>query len=469
MKKAGSTVLNMTEGNPTSLIIKFSIPMLIGNIFQQLYNLVDSVIVGQFVGSDALAAIGATGSATFMFFALCNGIGNGGGIITAQSFGKGDKKEVKTCITNTAYIMLVFPLIIGILAFCLAGPLLHLLDTPENIFPESLSYMRIMCVGIIFVSLYNFASSMLRALGDSKTPLYFLIFSCILNTVLDIFFVYVLNTGVTGAGIATVISQFVSGITCLLYALKKNEYFKLNKEDMKFNRMITGKIIKLGIPLSLQFSLIAISCMALQRVVNSFGETAMAAFTATSRMEQLIHQPYQTLGTALSTFTGQNFGAGKNERVVAGYKKGAMIMVIFSALMLPIMQFFGDNIIRIFVSDEPVIEMGARALRITSYFYVALGTIYVVRGVLNGLGDAFFALLNGIVEVAGRFIVPILLTGVAAIGVWGIWWSVGIVWTMAGASALVRYLMYLKKIGVRREHKSFGLMALTKRRSYPTA
>ena len=457
----------MTEGNPTSLIIKFSIPMLIGNIFQQLYNLVDSVIVGQFVGSDALAAIGATGSATFMFFALCNGIGNGGGIITAQSFGKGDKKEVKTCITNTAYIMLVFPLIIGILAFCLAGPLLHLLDTPENIFPESLSYMRIMCVGIIFVSLYNFASSMLRALGDSKTPLYFLIFSCILNTVLDIFFVYVLNTGVTGAGIATVISQFVSGITCLLYALKKNEYFKLNKEDMKFNRMITGKIIKLGIPLSLQFSLIAISCMALQRVVNSFGETAMAAFTATSRMEQLIHQPYQTLGTALSTFTGQNFGAGKNERVVAGYKKGAMIMVIFSALMLPIMQFFGDNIIRIFVSDEPVIEMGARALRITSYFYVALGTIYVVRGVLNGLGDAFFALLNGIVEVAGRFIVPILLTGVAAIGVWGIWWSVGIVWTMAGASALVRYLMYLKKIGVRHERKSLGLMALTKRRSYP--
>ncbi len=469
MKKAGSTVLNMTEGNPTSLIIKFSIPMLIGNIFQQLYNLVDSVIVGQFVGSDALAAIGATGSATFMFFALCNGIGNGGGIITAQSFGKGHKKEVKTCITNTAYIMLVFPLIIGILAFCLAGPLLHLLDTPENIFPESLSYMRIMCVGIIFVSLYNFASSMLRALGDSKTPLYFLIFSCILNTVLDIFFVYVLNTGVTGAGIATVISQFVSGITCLLYALKKNEYFKLNKEDMKFNRMITGKIIKLGIPLSLQFSLIAISCMALQRVVNSFGETAMAAFTATSRMEQLIHQPYQTLGTALSTFTGQNFGAGKNERVVAGYKKGAMIMVIFSALMLPIMQFFGDNIIRIFVSDEPVVEMGARALRITSYFYVALGTIYVVRGVLNGLGDAFFALLNGIVEVAGRFIVPILLTGVAAIGVWGLWWSVGIVWTMAGASALVRYRMYLKKIGVRHERQSLGLLALNTSRSYPTA
>ena len=180
----------MTAGNPTSLIIKFSIPMLIGNIFQQLYNLVDSVIVGQFVGSNALAAIGATGSATFMFFALCNGIGSGGGIITAQSFGKGDRDEVKSCITNTAYIMLVFPLIIGIIAFCLASPLLNLLGTPKEIFPDSLSYMRTMCVGIMFVSLYNFASSMLRALGDSKTPLYFLIFSCILNTVLDVIFVY---------------------------------------------------------------------------------------------------------------------------------------------------------------------------------------------------------------------------------------------------------------------------------------
>ena len=437
----------MTAGNPVSLIIRFSIPMLLGNVFQQLYNLVDSVIVGQFVGANALAAIGATGSATFMFFALCNGIGNGGGIITSQSFGKGDEKEVKTCITNTAYIMLVFPLIIGTVAFFAAGPLLKLLGTPEEILPDSLSYMRIMCVGIIFVSLYNFASSMLRALGDSKTPLYFLIFSCILNTVLDVIFVYCFNMSVVGAGIATVISQFVSGITCLIYAIKKNEYFKIRKEDLVFDKTITVRIIKLGIPLSLQFSLIAISCMALQRVVNSFGEVAMAAFTATSRIEQLIHQPYQTLGTALSTFTGQNYGAGNYERVRTGYKKGAAIMAGFSLIMLPVMQFFGDNIIRIFVSDGPVVEMGARALRITSYFYVCLGTIYVVRGVLNGLGDAFFALLNGIVEVIGRFMVPVLLTGIAAIGVWGIWWSVGIVWTMAGVSAIFRYLSYLKKIG----------------------
>ncbi|MBR4342500.1 MAG: MATE family efflux transporter [Lachnospiraceae bacterium] len=447
-------MLNMTEGNPTSLIIRFSIPMLIGNIFQQLYNLVDSVIVGQFVGPNALAAIGATTSVTFLFIALCNGIGSGGGIITSQSFGKGDRQEVKACIINTAFIMMIFPMVIGVIAFLLSSPLLTLLGTPEGIMEDSLGYMRTMCVGIVFVSLYNFASSMLRALGDSKTPLYFLIFSCLLNTGLDILFVYGLEMSVMGAGIATVIAQLVSGVSCLLYAIKKNEYFKMEKSEIRFNKSISLRIVKLGVPLSLQFSLISISCMALQRVVNSFGATAMAAFTATSRMEQLIHQPYQTLGTALSTFTGQNYGAGKNDRVVMGYRKGTFIMVVFSLIMLPIMQFFGDNIIRIFVSDAPVVEMGAKALRITSLFYVCLGTIYVVRGVLNGLGDAFFALLNGIVEVIGRFTVPIILTGIAGIGVWGIWWSVGIVWTLAGGSALFRYISYKKKLGIRNEHAS---------------
>ena len=445
-----NNMLNMTAGNPTALLIKFSIPMLIGNLFQQFYNLVDSVIVGQFVGKDALAAIGATGSATFLFFALCNGIGNGGGIITSQSFGRGDSKEVKSCIVNTAFIMLVFPLIVGIAAFFLAGPLLRLLDTPSDVFADSLRYMRTMCIGIIFVSLYNFASAMLRALGDSRTPLYFLIFSCILNAGLDVLFVYGFGMGVLGAGVATVISQFVSGITCLLYAVKRNEHFRIKREEIRFDRKISLRIIRIGVPLSLQFSLIAVSCMALQKVVNSFGSIAMAAFTATSRMEQVIHQPYQTLGTALSTYTGQNYGAGKHDRVEDGFRRAMLIMVAFSLLMLPVMQFFGDNIIRLFVQKEEteVIAMGAGALRITSYFYACLGSIYVVRGVLNGLGDAFFALLNGIVEVIGRFTLPILLTAYAGVGVWGIWWSVGIVWSMAGISALLRYLSYRKKLGV---------------------
>ena len=303
--------MNMTEGNPTGLLIRFAIPMLIGNIFQQVYNLVDSVIVGRYVGSDALAAVGATGSVTFLFFALCNGVGSGGGIVTSQFFGTGDNKRVKDCISNTAYIMFSMSVVIGILAFFLSRPVLAALDTPERIMPDALSYLRLQCIGLIFVALYNYASSMLRALGDSKTPLYFLVFSCILNTVLDVFFVYNLKMGVTGAAVATVISQFVSGAACLIFALKTNEFFKLDKENLKPDREILYKSVRIGVPLSMQFSLIAISCMALQKVVNGFGEVAVAAFTATSRIEQLIHQPYQTLGASLSTYCGQNFGAKK--------------------------------------------------------------------------------------------------------------------------------------------------------------
>ncbi len=446
MNEQKSAVLNMTEGSPLSLIIRFSIPMLIGNLFQQLYNLVDSVIVGQFVGADALAAIGATGSVTFLFFALCNGIGSGGGIITSQFFGKGNDKEIRSCISNTGYIMLVFPLVVGALAFLLTAPILALLDTPAEIMRDAVIYMRIMCVSLVFVSLYNYASSMLRALGDSKTPLYFLIFSCILNTALDVLFVCGLHTGVAGAGIATAISQLVSGISCMLYAIRKNEYFKMSREDLKFNSCISLKVLRLGIPLSLQFSLIAISCMALQKVVNSFGKVAVAAFTATSRIEQIIHQPYQTLGAALSTYTGQNYGANKKDRIFAGYRTSLVLMAVFSVLMLPVMQLFGELIIRIFVEDEAVIVMGAKALRITSVFYAMLGLIYVIRGVLNGLGDSFFALLNGIVEVIGRFFVPVMLTGIAAIGLWGIWLSVGIVWSISGLTAWLRYLSYKRKL-----------------------
>lgn len=436
--------LNMTEGNTTGLLIRFSVPMLIGNLFQQLYNIVDSVVVGKLVGANALAAIGVTGPMSFFFFALCNGIGNGGGIVTSQCFGSKDTKNLKKCITNVGYIMVVFPLIMGIIAYFLSGPLLVLLDTPEDIFEEAHTYLKILCLGLVFVALYNYVSSMLRALGDSKTPLYFLIFSCILNTILDIVFVKYLNMSVAGAGIATLISQFVSGAACFVFAIKTNPYFKISKADLALNGEIIRRSIKIGIPLSLQFSLIAVSTMALQRVVNAFGPVAVAAFSATSRVEQVIHQPYQTLSAALSTYTGQNYGAKKTDRVLLGFRKGMKLMVIFTLLMLVVMQFFGENITRIFINEQEVIDMGAQALKITSWFYFFLGLIYTVRGVLTGVGDSFFALFNGIVEVVGRFALPLPMTMIPFFGVWGLWWSVGFVWILSGVTAWFRYIWYRK-------------------------
>lgn len=444
-KNMKDTTMNMTAGNPVKLILIFSVPLLIGNIFQQFYNLADSIIVGRFINADALAAIGVTASLTFLFFAICNGFGSGGGIIVSQSFGRGDTKEVKNCIANTGYIMICLPLAVGILAFALSRPLLRLLETPENIFEDSLVYLRLMCVGLLFVSVYNYISSMMRALGDSRTPLYFLIFTCILNALLDLLFVCVLKQGIWGAGIATLISQFVSNVLCLAYAFKFNEYFKFDKNDLRLNKIILIRTVKLGVPLSLQFSLIAISCMALQRVVNAYGAVTVAAFTATSRIEQIIHQPYQTLSAALATFCGQNYGARKNDRVIDGYHKTFWMMVIFTAVMVPVIQLFARQIAGLFVEEADVIEMSAEAMRITSYFYICLGIIYVVRGILNGLGDAFFALLNGIIEVIGRFFVPVIMTAISAVGLWGIWWSVGIVWLLSGLTAWLRYI-YKKRM-----------------------
>lgn len=448
MKHSGrvDNVLNMTEGNPLSLLARFSVPMLIGNIFQQVYNFADSIIVGQLLGADSLAAVGMSSAVTFLFIALCNGIGSGGGIVCAQYFGADESGRVKTCITNTAYIMFGLSIIIGAIAYILAIPMLNVLNTPANIFDETLDYVRVMCVGVIFVAIYNYGSSMLRALGDAITPLYFLIVSCVINVVLDFYFVKSLELGVFGAAVATVIAQLLAGVGCLVYAAFSNEYFKLKREDMIFNKDISYQVIRIGVPLSLQYSMIAISCMALQRVVNAFGSVAVAAYTATQKVDNLLYQPYQTLGNALSTYTGQNYGAKKESRILEGYRDGIIIMLVFSALMLVIMQFLGDNIIALFVSEADVIAMGGTALRISSMFYAMLGLIYVVRGVLSGLGDAFFALLNGIVEVIGRFTVPFILTAIPLFGVWGIWWSVGIVWLISAVAAWIRYIQYKGKM-----------------------
>lgn len=441
------TTQNMTTGSPVRHIILFSIPMMIGNIIQQLYNLADSIVVGRVVGRTALGAIGATGSVTFLFFALCNGIGSGGGVITSQYFGRDDKKKVKRCIFNVALIMLIFPLIVGAAAFFLSRPLLILLDTPETMLPDAVTYMQMMSIGLVFVSLYNYISSMLRALGDSMTPLMFLIFASLVNIGLDITFVKFLGLGVLGAALATLISQFLSGVLCLLFAIRTNPYFHLEKKDMRYDRKVVKDSLRLGIPLSLQFSMIAVSCMALQRVVNGFGDIAVTAFTATSRIEQVIHQPYQTLSAALSTYSGQNYGANKKDRVIEGYRKSLLIMAIFTLIMIPVLQFFGEDIVSLFLTDEPeVIRTGAIALRISSLFYLFLGVIYVARGVLSGIGDAFFALLNGIVEVIGRFTIPLFLTAIPMIGMWGIWWSVGIVWFVSGLTAWLRYVQKMREL-----------------------
>ena len=436
---------DMTVGSPVRHLLLFAIPALIGNIFQQIYNLADSIIVGNIIGADALAAVGATASITFLFFALCNGISGGGGIIVSQYYGAHDEKNVKICITNTGLIMIIFPIVFGSVGFVSAPALLHLLETPQNILVDATMYVRFMCVGLLFSSIYNFLSAILRALGDSKTPLYFLIVSTIINVILDITFVYFFRMGVMGAALATVIAQFASALSCGIYAYVKNPLFRIERSEMVISSKMISRVIKLGVPMSLQFAMIAVSSMAVQRIVNSYGSTVVAAFTATGRIEQFIHMPYQTLGASLATFTGQNYGAKKFDRVYTGYRKALLIMTIITVVMLFVMQFFGGTITALFIPEQEVIELGKMGLRITSLFYLTLGMIYVVRGVLTGVGDAFFALFNGIVEVIGRFTIPILLTSYMGMGPTGIWVSSGIVWAISGFTAWLRYYYHLHR------------------------
>lgn len=432
-------ITDMTVGSPAGHIIKFTLPLLLGNLFQQLYNMVDSIVVGNFVGADALAAVGACGSMNFLFFSLSSGLAIGIGIIVAQFFGAGDEKNVRNTIANSIYVLAGAAIAVSVLGILFSPAILRLLQTPDTIIGDSIIYMRTTCAGILFIATYNGVAAILRALGDSKTPLYFLIVSSVINVVLDLLFVLVFQWSVFGVALATIIAQAVSAITCIIYAYKKIEYFRLTREQLRFQPQIVANSFKIGVPIALQNSMIAVSCMVLQGVVNTFGETIMASYTIIGRIEQIVQQPFSSLGTALTTYSGQNMGAGKTERVKKGFRQATLMVLIFSLCMIPIAYIFGEQIVGIFVKEPDVIEIGAKALRINSLCYFGLGMIYVPRAVLNGCGDTGFALINGLTEVACRVLYSQVLTRIPILGYWGIWLTTGATWVTTAVVCIVRY------------------------------
>lgn len=443
-----ANITDMSVGSPSKHLLKFSIPLLIGNVFQQFYNMVDSIVVGNFVGPNAIAAVGTCGSMNFFCFSLSSGLAIGIGIIIAQFFGAKDDKNVRKTIANSIYVLGIATIIISVLGFCISPFVLKLLNCPDNILPDAVIYMRTTCCGIVFVVLYNGVASILRALGDSKSPLYFLILSSIVNLILDLIFVLIFKWAVFGVAIATVIAQAVSGIVSLIYAYKKVEYFKLSKEELKPNLHIIKNSFKLSIPIALQNCLISISMMVLQSVVNVFGEKVMASYTIVMRIEQLVQQPFNSLGSAITTFSGQNLGAKKIERVKQGYHRGILIAFIFFVFVLVLFQLLSKYIVGFFVKDAEVIRIGATGLRITSWFYFSLAMIYVPRSVLNGCGDTSFAMINGATEVIGRIVFANILTKIASItlfghvipiGYWGIWLTTAITWTLTAIVCILRY------------------------------
>lgn len=431
---------DMTTGSPTKHILLFAVPLLVGNLFQQFYNMVDSIVVGNYVGKNAIAAVGTCGSMNFLFFSLSSGLAIGIGIIVAQYFGAKDDTAVRKTIANSVYVLVAASLLVSVLGILLCPALLRLLQTPDNIIGDSITYMRVTCTGILAIAIYNGVAAILRALGDSKTPLYFLIVSSIVNVILDLAFVLGLHLGVLGVALATVISQVISAVTCLIYAYYKVPYFRLTKAEMQPEKDIILKAFTIGIPMALQNSMIAISCMVLQGVVNTFGETVMASYTITNRIESIVQQPYSSLSAALTTYAGQNMGAGNQERVKKGFRQATIMVLIFSILLLPIMYLFGDKIVWIFVKEKDVVEIGYRGLKITSMFYFGLGMIYVPRAILNGCGDTTFSMINGISEVICRILFSQILVRIPVLGYTAIWITTGLTWGTNGIVCIGRYL-----------------------------
>lgn len=436
---ARENLYDMTKGNPTTLLLKFAVPMIVGNIFQQFYNMVDAMVVGRYVGANALAAVGATGSISFLFFSLAMGFAAGIGIIVSQYFGAKDEANIKKSIATAIYVILISSLLMGFVTIIAAQSMMNLLHTPEEIMGDAVLYLRVTGVGFIAVGAFNGIASILRALGDAKTPLVFLIVACVINIVLDLVFVIVYNMGVVGVALATIIAQAIASVGCMVYAWIKMPLFRMPLHEYVMDREICKKCFLLGIPVALQNSLIAVSCIALQSVVNSFGATIVAAFTVANRFEQLIQQPFNSLGAAVATYTGQNMGANNKERIKKGFWSATVISTIFSLLMLPVAWFGGEAIMSLFTSEIDVIKEGARGIRITSIFYSFLGMIYVTRNVLNGAGDVKFSMFSGIVEVIGRVGLAKPLTFIPIIGMLSIWFTSGLTWMITGIIGCIRY------------------------------
>ena len=435
---------DMTVGVPTTLILSFMLPMMMGNIFQQFYNIVDTIIAGRFIDAKALAAVGSTGSITNLFFALGNGLATGIGVLVSHSFGSGDMKSLKRVITNAFCIVSLTSLFVGGLGCALSRFVLtNFLKTPAEILDMAASYMAITCIGFIGTALYNTISYIMRGVGDSQTPLYFLIASSFINVGMDLLFVIVFDMGVVGLAVATITAQVISAAGSITYAFLKNPFFKIEKSDWKLDFDIISKCYKLGGSMTLQSGLIALSFVILQRVINSFDYMVVAAFTTTSKIENIVNMQFKALQDSISTYTGQNIGAKKGDRVKQGFKSGATMMAVYAVVMIIVMALFGDVLVRIFIdgSETEIIAFGSKAMRILSAFYLPLGMIYVCRGILNGAGDAKFPIISGVAEMTGRVVFPALLCSLPFFGAWGLWVATGVTWTIVGTTAFVRYNM----------------------------
>ena len=443
---------NLTEGNEAGAIVRFAVPMLIGNVFQQMYMMVDSVIVGRGVGKEALAAIGASFPIIFLMVSLTIGVTMGASIMLAQYFGARDTVRLKKTIDTTVIFLLITAVIVTITGLIFSGPILKVLRTPDAVFPLARQYLKVMFAGMLFMFGYNTVSAILRGLGDSKNPLYFLIIASIVNIVLDLLFVMVFHWGVAGAAWATIIAQGVSLVVGVLYMQRSpHEYLHVRPRTIRFDGEIFRSMLRIGLPTGVQQSLVSLGFIALTRIVNPFGTNVIAGYTAASRLDSFAAMPAMNLSIAISTFVGQNMGAQKPERVRKGYISTMIISAAISLVMTATMVVFRRSLIGLFAKDPAVVEIGAEYLLIVSSFYIIFTSMFVTGGVLRGAGDTLTQMIFTLVAL---WVVRIPVSALLAsrVGSSGIWWGIPAGWVVGFTASFLYYLggRWKKKVLIRR-------------------
>ena len=401
---------DMTTGNPMKIIFNFTLPIFIGNVFQQFYNMADAVIVGKFVGNKALAAVGSTGTIMFLIYGFVVGMTAGFTVLTAQKFGAGDMPAMRRTVAGASFLSLLVGLVLTAAFMAFMKPWLTLMHTPEDIFADAYAYIMIISAGILAQMLYNLLASILRALGNSRVPLYFLILSALLNIVLDLVFIIVFHMGAAGAAAATVISQGVSGALCLVYIVKKVPLLHMTREDWKLSGALLGTQIRIGIPMALQYSITAVGTMMVQASLNILGSTLVAAYTAAGKIEQIVTQAYVAMGTTMATYGAQNMGAGNISRIRQGFKASTVIGVVYAVVSAALVMTVGKYITYLFVSEDVALIMDSvnTYLVCAGIFFIPLAIVNIYRNGIQGLGYGLLPMMAGVAELAGRGVVAVI-------------------------------------------------------------
>lgn len=444
-------IKDLTKGEPLKLILLFSIPLLIGNIFQQLYNIADLVIVGRLLGVEAFASVGAVAPLFFLITFIIVGMASGFAVITGQRFGAKDYDGVKNSVVISTILSTVVTVFFTLICSLLMHPILKLLNVPENIYENAYWYIEIIVLGLIATTFYNLLAGIIRALGDSKTPLYFLIIASVINIFLALIFIEFLHMGVAGSAVAVILSQGISVILCLFYVKKKFPILRLKKQDwlIKFDKDFYSSAtehLRVGIPMSLQFSIIGLGVIVIQSVCNTFGSNVIAAVTAALRIEQIATLPMISFGVALASFVAQNFGAKKFRRIRTGVIRTSILSIVLSILMAVIMRFWGADIIREFIGSatEEIIEIAHQYLLISTFFYVFLSQIFIYRNALQGMGEVIFPLAASVAELLMRAFAAVYLA--IKFGYIGMFYSGPIAWLSACIVLSFGYFRSIKPI-----------------------